>query len=153
MTGSFIQQVMDNWYSWERRGRGHIVAPHPVELEPPFIPFSLKTAPGKIIDDGRHSLLSSLNNIFKSPPVKSSNELAELEMFPFETNSPLQVLRLSFPKEFKVKLIENEQFLLMLSYAKLPVSYEVIVTQRSIIIQFACRKADTVYIKGQINAF
>ena len=52
------EQLALQFYQWERRGRGWRVWRHPVELEPPFVPFYghhifQPTAP---VDDGHRPL-------------------------------------------------------------------------------------------------
>jgi hypothetical protein len=54
------QLLAENVFRWERRGRGGLIFPAPVALEPPFIPF-----PGhRVIFDGpaddgtRHTIFS-----------------------------------------------------------------------------------------------
>ncbi len=42
---SRLERLTDQFYAWERRGRGWHTWPYPVELEPPFRPFEYHYAP------------------------------------------------------------------------------------------------------------
>ena len=40
---STIEHLTEDFYRWERRGRGWRLAPYPVELEPPYRPFFFRS--------------------------------------------------------------------------------------------------------------
>src|SRR5690349_38360 len=51
---SSYEALTENFYRWEKRARGWRVWSHPVELEPPFLPFYHHYGPApRSIDDGR----------------------------------------------------------------------------------------------------
>src|SRR5688572_18148191 len=55
--------LTEQFNRWERRGRGWMVWPHPVELEPPFRPFLFHHVERTVIDDGRRAtFLSSIKD-------------------------------------------------------------------------------------------
>src|SRR5437762_3017097 len=59
-SASFAQAIRLTaaFYSWEERGRGWQVWPHPVELEPAFRSFVIEPASGKLaVDDARKPTL------------------------------------------------------------------------------------------------
>src|SRR5436309_6719786 len=48
------ERLTEQFYSWEKRGRGWRVWPYAVELEPPFRPFFYHYVPRRpAFDDGR----------------------------------------------------------------------------------------------------
>lgn len=50
---SLVERLTENFYQWEVRGRGWQVWPYPVDIEPPFVPFSHAISSERRIDDGR----------------------------------------------------------------------------------------------------
>src|SRR5436190_22820297 len=53
--------LSEQFYRWERRGRGWQIFDHPVRPEPPFVPFHDEGFPPAppVIDDGRRSTFLS----------------------------------------------------------------------------------------------
>src|SRR5580698_5729733 len=52
-TGPAAQQVTEDFYTWELRGRGWALSPAPVQLEPPFRACTYRHAAVHDLDDGR----------------------------------------------------------------------------------------------------
>ena len=58
---SRVERLTNQFYLWEQRGRGWLLYPYPVPLEPPFQPFYHFRIPAKPIDDRRkHNYFSQL---------------------------------------------------------------------------------------------
>ena len=157
------QSLTDNFYTWEKRGRGWLLADYPVELEPPFEPFfhfmQRQTPP---LDDSRKpTFLSSLADMFggmRSPPEVlvgyEPNEFSELELAPDRSGEEaIRELRLVTSARQNISIKSTEALLLNLSYCSHPLSFELIGTHKSIIIQIACRPPDLSSVRQQIKAF
>lgn len=134
------------FYTWEFRGRGWFVAEHPVQLEPPFIPYFRHGYPGDegCIDDGkRHTWVSKLIEGFKekktiSAPNQQLLDYETLESFEPSAAINLTALQVKLPKERKITPEKMKALLIMLSYTKTAISFEIIGTDKEIIIQFVC---------------
>ena len=79
------KQLTDQFYHWERRGRGWQVFREPVYPEPPFVPFHghyLPEAP--VVDDRRRpTFLSSLfQNLTRKPDPEPASPLIEADEEP-----------------------------------------------------------------------
>src|SRR6185436_14813468 len=102
------------FYDWERRGRGWNLYDVPVDLEPEFVPFFFHyTSNTSVIDDGkRPTLVSKLFDFFssESPSQTESNVekdiYAEINAYTYENDEPLNALRISLPKGYKIKIGE-----------------------------------------------
>ncbi len=134
------------FYTWEFRGRGWFVAEHPVQLEPPFIPYFRHGYPGEegYIDDGkRHTWVSKFIEGFKEKKkIQGSNQqlldYETLESFEPVAAINLTALQVRLPKDRKITPEKMKALLIMLSYTKTAVSFEIIGTDKEIIIQFVC---------------
>ena len=64
------EQLSEQFYRWEQRGRGWQVFGEPVYPEPPFVPFDGHYLPNvPVVDDGRRpTFLSSLFRKVTAPP-------------------------------------------------------------------------------------
>ncbi|MFH1970875.1 MAG: type IV secretion system DNA-binding domain-containing protein [Patescibacteria group bacterium] len=166
-TPTLTEQLTTNFYIWETRGRGWQVWDCPVELEPPYEPFFhyISQLPQqKVIDDGRkHTFLSSLTERFlkslKGPPEIEVTPTVEqdiyydLEPLPSTDTSDIKEIRISLPPKQRINIDNAEQFLLNLSYCSSPLSFEVIGTSDSIIVQLTCRESDILQVRQQIQAY
>lgn len=153
--------LTDQFYLWEKRGRGWQLWDYPVELEPPFRPFLFHDSMGvvPILDDGRKpTLLGSLwdrmrgrGNILLAPVVPSGEDL-ERNPEPFEDDSEIIEFQLSIPPTLKVTREATEQLLLSLSYTSRPLSFEVIGEAGGVTVQIACREPDAPELRQQLHA-
>lgn len=154
--------LTEQFYAWERRGRGWKVWDHSVVLEPPFVPFGYHwVAPKRRHDDSRKpTVLSSLTDgivgLFK-PQATRAGELPELdqedaEPDPDETEDGLTELRISMPPEADVSPDAAEHLLTSLPRGERPIAFEVIGTPESISIQVACAKAEAALLQHHISA-
>lgn len=149
--------VTEQFYEWERRGRGWDIFDGSVDLEPTFVPFFHHHAPthAEYDDSKRPGLFGSIANIFRpKETTKADTTAAEpVQQFGMEANEPLCALSVSFPKDQKIAAEDMEQLLLMLSNANYPISFEIVSTETAISQQFVCRKPDAMSAYLQIQAF
>src|SRR5665213_2466842 len=148
MTGTLAERFTAQFYEWERIGRGWDIYSTPVDIEPPFYPFYHAVPQASFVDDGKvPTLFDRAANLFKTPsaPLEVTEE-EPLAPYPFEDNSLLHVLSVSLPKDYNVRVPDTEQLLLMLSYCKSQVSFEIIANSSSIRIQLVCRVPDVPYV-------
>jgi len=149
------------FYSWECRGRGWFISDTPVQLEPPFIPFFRHGYPGteEYIDDGkRHTFISKLIEILKGKDKKNVSNTQQVldyetvEPYVYEAEITLKATQVKLPKDRRVSPDKMKALLIMLSYIPTPISFEIIATEKEIIVQFVCDEnhADTLetYIKA-----
>ena len=155
MTPTRSKRLTEQFYNWERRGRGWHVFESLVDLEPPFAKFAFKSQ-HITHDDGvtRLSFGGALKKLFSSrakPAIEeSAHDLVPLE---YEPDRNIHVLSISIPKGHDVEELEAEQFLLMLSSCKHPVSFEILATNISITIQFVCHGPDAFTVQAQLKAY
>ncbi len=161
-----IEELTRSFYEWEHRGRGWDVWDYPVELEPPFVPFYFHSIQKtNHIDDGyKQTFMSSVIEKVKRKWNKFSDEHIKLDdKFPepseyvsatqFQCDEKIEELIVVFPQNYKVNSEYIEQCLLGITTSTYPVSFEIIGSEKSITVQFACRESDSLYISQQIHAF
>jgi len=130
--------LADQYYAWEKRGRGWQVWPYPVELEPAFEPFLFHSVPAPpIADDARKpTLLGSLIGRLRARVLPPGTVL-QPEPYPvldygslqpaiFEPPDRLVELQISIPADLKVSKASAEQFLLSLTCSEYPAVFEVV---------------------------
>lgn len=153
------ERLTRQFYAWEMRGRGWQVWPYPVSLEPPFRPFVRFLPPSPLpVDDGRRqTFLSSLVDSFRRKPTEPAynigwegfdddEEIIEAEADAWSDDDQVIEIHVALPPKVTVSKETAEQFLLSLSYCIKPISFEVIGTADSVVIQLACFEQD----KGQV---
>lgn len=160
------ERLTKQFYAWEQRGRGWQVWPYPVSLEPPFRPFLFHflPPPTQTIDDGkRPTFLSSLVDRLKgkqTQPVAiqeweyflDDDEIIEAEAEAWSDEDRIVEIHVALPPKITVSKDTAEQFLLSLSYCAKPVSFEVVGTSESIIVQLACFEQDKFQVWQQLQA-
>jgi len=153
--------LTQQFYAWERRGRGWTVCNGAVDPEPPFHPFfghTIYKAPQK--DDSRHpTILSFIADLFRGEN-KTPAKTARVQEIPlptggyvFDCPDELTCYRVVLPKNQKVTIEDMEHVLLMLSYTAYPVSFEIIATSAYIRLQFTVRESDEAQVYGQLKAY
>lgn len=161
------ERLSREFYQWERRGRGWLVAPYPCELEPPFRPFyyveqsASQDCPA--FDDGRHPSLweqikSGLRRGNKSVgqnlALYSSDGAAD-DLDPdycgYETDDFIEY-QLLLPREQRITPQVSESLLLAFGHLAAPVSFEVIGTTEKIAVQFAAAERDAAQVCNQLRA-
>jgi hypothetical protein len=153
MSVSSAQALTRQFYEWEQCGRGWHKSEVPCHLEPPFVPFFGHYVENVIIDDGRKptwlsELFSPSKPIERLPPKEEP-----IRAFPFDDPSPLCLYTIVLPRNFRQQAERMEQLLIMLSYRKSPISFEIIGTVDAIKLQWCCRLPDSGYLLTQIRAF
>lgn len=146
------------FYNWEVRGRGWDVYELPIQLEPPFFPFTHHYIPTyeHYVDDARKPwLLKRIANLIFPP--KKGQKIGYQPIYEppdlFQCKEPLTFFAVSVQKGHKVELPECEQLLVSLSYSTYPVSFEIIGSTDTITLQFVCREPDAVHVYSQIQAY
>ncbi len=161
MWSSPSEQLTAQFYHWEQKGRGWQCYTEPVELESGFFPFfgHFVPRPAEQIDDGKRStLLGLVVNAFKSKPqqIEQENLFPEdpgIQGLQFECDEPLKVFAIYLPKGQKIDPEATQQSLLMLSYCRYPLSFEIIGSGTSISIQLVCRLSDASQVFAQVKAY
>lgn len=154
------QQRINQFKTWDERGRGWHVFPVPVHLEPTFVPLLFREGfwNSTIIDDGKRpglvsGIVGELKKLFAPPQEPESVEANMIQAFPFEDEYSLRCFALSFPKGHKVPQFETEQLIIMLAPCAYPVSFELVATAEAIQVQFVCADTDARYLQGQLKIF
>lgn len=161
MSATRAKQATDNFYGWERRGRGWYVFDTRVELEPDFVPFFPITPSWTGIDESlKPSIFSRILNFLDSRPPKAAETRSDnppesiLQAFPLTSQEPLESFSISFPKgEKPSKTIDIERFLTMLSSSNNSICFEIVAWNDMIRLQFVCSKSDISHIQSQIRAY
>lgn len=156
MTGSISECISAQFYEWEQRGRGWLLANKPIELEPPFEPFFVRPFQKPYVDDGKRPTIFQKFAASLKTHEKEEFELLEqmqFELFSNEHLSELYAFKVSIHKKGSNTLVISEQLLLALSYCSYDVSFEIIANGSSILIQFVCREEDRDYIFAQLNNY
>ncbi|MBS1594071.1 MAG: type IV secretion system DNA-binding domain-containing protein [Bacteroidetes bacterium] len=162
MHPSRADQITENFYLWERLGRGWYVFNTPVELEPEFVPFFPVLFSGSLtpIDDSyRPSIFSKAISAFKNAITPKIEELSEevensVQAYPLQSQEALESFSISFPNgERTFKGIDVERFLTMLSNTRNQLCFEIVAWNDLIRIQVVCRESDTAYVEAQVKAY
>lgn len=153
------------FYNWELRGRGWHYFPEPVQLEPPFYPFShVNHLPrnNKVIDDGRvpnigQKVLGGFKQLFQKNVQENANEAEELayELTPYRaeiSENPVE-FQLTVPQGEKIEFSNQHELLLMLASTRYNVSLEIIGTGDSITVQIVCDESESVQIHEYIKLY
>mgnify|MGYP001199456095 CR=1 FL=1 len=169
-TSSLEESISQQFYDWEHRGRGWNLFDEAVDLEPVLVPlhlFDLST-PVPIIDDGRQESffgklfgndysqrLQSQVSAARQQNLSNYREYLEYARAPqYCSYSHYDFLeyRLIFPKDFEVSRSVAENLLLSFAYSAAPVSFEVIGTEREIVIQLAVSESDSKSALQQVKS-
>ena len=154
-------QLSEQFYRWEQRGRGWQVFFEPVEPEPPFVPFHGHFLPSvPIIDDGRKpTFLSSLvqrlsQNLSTEKPPSPVELEPEAEPEPILLiRDPLIEFQASLPDKLDVPKEAFEQFLSNLSLCREPIAFELVGTHKKVTAQFASSVSDASLLRRQLLAY
>ena len=156
---SLSESLTRQFYDWERRGRGWQVWDGPVELEPPFRPFSYRLAQfGQPIDDGRRDTF--LSRWTQKLLGHADGPCANVETPAINEVPPRYVHKVEPIVEFQVTLAPSqavsktlaEHFLLNAAYCRYPIAFEIVGTRDTIVVQFTCMDADAEQVGGQLRA-
>jgi hypothetical protein len=152
---SVHEQLSEQFYQWESRGRGWQVFGEPVHPEPPFRPFlGHYLPPAPVRDDGsRPSFLGSLFGRSSPPPTPPA--LVEIEAEPearILVRDPLVELQTSLPAKLDISREAFDQFLANLSLCREPIAFELLGRHKRVIAQFAASEADVSQVRRQLEA-
>ena len=157
------EALTEQFYAWERAGRGWAVWGEPVVLEPPFRPFFghylTRHPPG---DDARHStFLGSIAEALRGArpqPGAADATLAldqdeEQAPEPFAYEAPLVELQIALPPDLKVSRERAAQLLSRLASGRSPVTFELVGHAGAVSLQFVCTETDRSQVCQQLQAF
>jgi hypothetical protein len=135
------EKLREQFYAWEKRGRGWQVFEEPVALEPPFRPFTGHfLPPQKPIDDGRsHTLLSGFLAKLSKGKTRAEEEPTEEEPEPepeFREPQNLVELQMSLPLSRSVPTPQVESFLRHACRPSETLALEILGTERETVPQF-----------------
>ncbi len=157
---SATELLTQQFYDWEKRGRGWSVWPKPVDIEPPFRPFlGHFLPPCAVTDDGQfESSLSHFASWFlgrssaRPPPLPPEREAEPDPEFvgPPERLVEFQAL---VPPDFEADTAEFDQFLLSPSLCGKPVAFQLLGRAAETTAQFAVCPNDAPLVRRQFHAF
>ena len=160
MTPSAAQTASEiltqQFYDWERYGRGWFIWDEPVALEPPFRPFTGHHLPQSYSDDGRvPGFLNSLIDRWMSdkgrqpaPPVV---EIEHPDPDRFARDGIVE-LQIALPSATHVSKEHIEQLIFSLGHCRDPISFEIVGSNESVIAQFAASTHDAPGLQQQLEA-
>jgi hypothetical protein len=133
---------INQFYAWELRGRGMLLADEPIDLEAPFHPFFMHRTPQPYTDDGvRHTLTSRVAEWLRGTrhvDTIPAPEIPPIEPFAHDTGGSLGILRLSIPKGANIRQEKLEHLVAALAIERGRYSFELIARRDAIIIQLVC---------------
>lgn len=146
------QKAVENFYDWEIKGRGYLLYPYPVKIEPKYREFYRSYGNTEYVDDGKVPRL--FERLFSNnTPVANEESYVEKPPKPYEYSSSLVQLKICFPEKHDFKSSLSVEFLNMLSDSKGQVSFEIIGKQESLEIQFVCHTKDQKRILHLLKAY
>lgn len=147
-TPSIEEQLVDQFYDWETWGRGYALWEAPVHLEPPFRPFIGHVVwYREIPDDGRRpTLLGQLRDLLRGapPPQQAPSEEPEAPPEPRWLGGAPELLTFTvgLPRDLELRDEVTAAWLLSLRALRWPAAFELIGSERGIILQIAVRRGD-----------
>lgn len=149
---SVEDELREQFYEWEVRGRGWAAWPEPVHLEPPFRPFFghyLKDRPP--IDDGRrHTIVSRVASWLRLPlselvrSATSAAAAADHEPGPryVADDDEVHSFVLHVPVDRVIRPDAMAAFLWSLRVSCAPVAFELVGAGNAVAVQIAARSSD-----------
>jgi hypothetical protein len=157
MAISQSRQLTEQFYEWEHHTRGHTAVSYPAQLEPPFVPFFGHFVQGEYVDDGRrHTVLSRLKGLFVPDHAVAIDDrpIERPTAFPDDEEHPsLTIYTVTLPKGYAAKADNISHCLVMLAACTTPISFELVATSDTVLLQFVCRDAVAVYVYTQLSAY
>lgn len=153
------EQLSEQFYNWELRGRGWQIYSEPVYPEPPFVPFTGHYPQSAVsIDDGhRPTALSSF--VQRISRALASNTPARIEETQEEPEPELLLrdslveFQTALPADLDTPKEALEQFLLNLSRCQEPIAFELLGTHKLVTAQFAAHPNDAGHLHRQLGAY
>ena len=154
------EQLSEQFFRWEERGRGWQVYAEPVRPEPPFRPYYGNFLPAtRFPDDGLkpriwNQIFSRLGQKVKPKPDPSAApDETETEPEPILlVREPLVELQVSLPADLDIARESFEQFFRNLCQCHEPVAFELLGTAKRVLAQFAASAADVSIVRRQLAA-
>jgi hypothetical protein len=160
---SLNEQITEQFYRWEKRGRGWHISPYPVNLEPPFRPFYCHYVVARpLADDARRqTFLGALFERIRGDSMRSADdyqpgigdEVEEPCPEPVISREDLIELAISLPPDCKVSRERAIQTVMRLATCRAPISFELIGLHDSVSLQFACVRSDRMDVREQLPAY
>lgn len=162
--------ITTQFYDWEHRGRGWTVFDEAVEVEPLLVRLYLfdLSPEHPVMDDGRRQTFFSKllgNGRSQAPQTQALTEqrrsLADYKGYCEFASSPQPCgyfahdfleFRLVFPNNFEVSKTVAENLLLSFAYASAPLGFEIIGTEKEVVIQLAVSEANFKSVAQQIRS-
>ena len=145
-----------NFYQWDYLGRGYYHFETPVDIEPPYTRFSYYKHLTQYIDDGRVSnIFQKITSILNPPKnVPTYEELVITPSYLTTDSIPnLSGFSLSFSNAYEIRHFKVLSFLNTLSFTTNSISFEIIGSFESIIIQMVACLEDCPMLEAQLKAF
>lgn len=160
-TVSTIELLTDQFYAWERRGRGWLLWDEPVELEPPYRPFFIphRRSDPDGLDDGRKpTFLSRLTDRMLGGSGRAGGRAGseppeEPEPDPWCGHPEVSELLVAVPPDLDVARDAAEHFLLAIPRAAGPIAFELLGASQSVRVLLACGKADEPSVSQTLKAY
>lgn len=161
MTRSITELLTQEFYAWERRGRGWLLWEEPVELEPPFRPpFIPQSAPPASMDDGRKptffsKLTARMLGGAKQPQDEEDGNEPQEEPEPdlWDGHSEISELLVAVPPDLDISRESAEHLLLAIPRAAGPIAFELVGGDESVRLLLACGKSDEPVIGQTLKAY
>ena len=158
MAGSISEQITSQFYQWEQRGRGGLLWPESVVLEPPFRPF-IPSFPSHPYDEGRKAswLVNVLDRLSgKRPQALVVPELQEVDSDDLpdidDDEADITEFILLLPETLTVDALTMEQAILSLAASPAPLAFEILAEGPSLQVQIACREPFAQDVEAQLSA-
>jgi len=158
MSLSANERATIDFYQWEYLGRGYYHFEVPVDIEPPYIPFSHKKhRKDAFVDDGKvPSLFTRIGNWITSSDSETE-EQEGTEILPTylkpEDSPKLVGFSLCFSKGQEINPAVCVELLNLLSFTANPISFEILGSEKEIRIQIISSQEDGTRVKSQLKAY
>jgi len=155
------EQLTEQFYAWEKRGRGWQVFDEPVAPEPPFRPFDGHYLPDTpLVDDGlRPTAISSFvqrlsNRLSTTPsaPPRITEVIEEPEPQTLVRDSLVE-LQTSLPANLNIPREVFDQFLSNLHLCREPITFELLGIPSRVTAQFVAHPDDAPLVRRQLQAY
>ena len=154
--------LTEQFYRWELRGRGWMLWPNTVQLEPPYRPFEGHYVRNNTQeDDGQVESLGSrfakrLGSIFGAQQTEvafpEEDEIEEPDAAASEGRELVE-LQIALPPDYHPSANVFEQFLFSVGFAEHALAFEVIGSAKELVVQVVAGESDAELIRRQLKAF
>jgi hypothetical protein len=150
------EQLSEQFFRWEERGRGWQVYAEPVRPEPPFRPYYGNFLPFTQVPDSglKPRIWNQLfSRLFEKPKPAPPPPPEETEPEPtLLVREPLVELQVVLPADLDIARESFEQFFRNLGQCHEPVAFELLGTAKRVLAQFAASAADVPIVRRQLAA-